>query len=121
MMRAIAYRLQEQHFGGLSRQAKAKLKAYSTGPLSDVGGRAATPKISVKPGTQLVRQWRGQMHTVIALEDGGFDYRDKRYRTLSQIAHHITGTKWSGPAFFGLKTVADASIDDNSDHAGERP
>jgi hypothetical protein len=58
------------------------------------------PKI--KPGTRLVRGWRGDTHVVTVLEEG-FEYRDKRYGSLSEIARLVTGTRWSGPAFFGLK------------------
>jgi hypothetical protein len=51
-----------------------------------------------------MRQWRDQVHDVI-VEDAGFAYRGVRYRSLSEIARIITGTRWSGPAFFGIKTA----------------
>ncbi len=56
----------------------------------------------MKPGMRLVREWRGETHTVLVLEDG-FEWNGKRRRSLSAIAREITGTRWSGPLFFGLK------------------
>jgi Protein of unknown function (DUF2924) len=55
-----------------------------------------------KPGTRLIREWKGQTHEVILTVDG-YDYQGKRYKSLSPIACHITGTHWSGPAFFGTR------------------
>ena len=57
----------------------------------------------IKPGTRLVRQWKQQVHVVEA-EEGGYAYRGSRYENLSEIARLITGTRWSGPLFFGLRT-----------------
>ena len=56
----------------------------------------------MKPGTKFLREWNGRTHEVIAVADGGFLYRGIAYRSLSAIAREITGTRWSGPAFFGL-------------------
>ncbi len=56
---------------------------------------------SLGAGAVLVREWRGAMHRVLVL-DAGFEHAGKRYRTLSEVAYAITGTKWSGPRFFGL-------------------
>ena len=55
-----------------------------------------------KPGTKFLREWNGRTHEVVAMADGGFLYRGIAYRSLSAIAREITGTRWSGPAFFGL-------------------
>jgi hypothetical protein len=60
------------------------------------------PTLLSKPGTRLVREWHGRAHAVIVLEDG-FEYQGRRYASLSRIASLITGTRWSGPVFFGLK------------------
>ncbi len=57
---------------------------------------------SIKPGLRLVREWRGETHHVLVLEDG-FEWNGERRRSLSAIAREITGTRWSGPLFFGLK------------------
>ena len=54
------------------------------------------------PGTRLVRQWRNQVH-LVSVEAGGYEYQGVRYKSLSEVARLITGTRWSGPLFFGLK------------------
>ena len=63
---------------------------------------------SIKPGTRLLREWQGQTHEVIAESTGQFLYRGKTYCSLSAIARAITGTRWSGPTFFGIATPAQA-------------
>ncbi len=101
LLRALAYHVQEQVEGGLSKAARKRL-----GRLADPkrkGSRAPRPPAPrLKPGTRLVREWRGDVHQVTVLDDG-FDYRDIRYASLSRIAREITGTRWSGPLFFGLR------------------
>ncbi len=62
---------------------------------------APFPRPRIKPGTRLVRQWQGRTHTVTTTDDG-YEYEGNRYASLSVIARTITGTRWSGPAFFGL-------------------
>jgi hypothetical protein len=57
---------------------------------------------ALKPGTQLMRSWKGKKHTVLVKTDG-FDFQGRRYTSLSQIANDITGTRWNGHLFFGLK------------------
>jgi len=59
----------------------------------------------LKPGTRLLREWGGRTHTVIVLDEG-FEYDGERYRSLTEIARHITGAHWSGPRFFGLREPA---------------
>ncbi len=66
------------------------------------GDLSAGPAIRLKPGLRLVREWRGETHTVLVLEDG-FEWNGQRRCSLSAIAREITGTRWSGPLFFGLK------------------
>jgi hypothetical protein len=66
------------------------------------GDLSGCPAIRVKPGSKLVREWRGETHTVLVLEDG-FEWHGKRRPSLSSIAQEITGTQWSGPRFFGLR------------------
>ncbi len=63
------------------------------------------PVTRIKPGTKLLRDWQGDTHEVLVLEDGLL-YRGETYRSLSEIARTITGARWSGPAFFGLKRAA---------------
>ncbi len=100
----LAYRLQEREHGGLSQAARRCL-----GELADeVDGRrrSLSPAGSAcKAGTRLVRSWKGELHEVIVSERG-FEYRGRRFTTLSVIAREITGTRWSGPVFFGLREKA---------------
>ncbi len=70
----------------------------------------AAPSRTVKPGAVLVREWRGASHHVSVLENG-FSFRGKHYRSLSEVAREITGTRWSGPLFFGLKRSQEESRD----------
>ncbi len=101
LLRALAYHIQEWAEGGLS-QAALKRLAHLADPKGN-GGRPPRPALSrLKPGTRLVREWRGAVHRVTVGEDG-FDYHGARYASLSQIAREITGTRWSGPLFFGLR------------------
>lgn len=113
LIRALAYRLQEKAYGGLGSAHRRHLLACAE-QVRLKGALLPTARLSVKPGTRLVREWGGETHVVTTLE-GEFEYRDKRYRSLSEIARLITRTRWSGPAFFGLKSKAPARTD------GERP
>ena len=91
--RMIAWRMQEQAFGGLDR-----------GSLKFLDGLArhyGSPRRQLKPGTVLVRDYQGQRHTVTVAPDG-FDWQGTTYASLSAIARAITGTAWSGPRFFAL-------------------
>ena len=106
LVAAIAYRLQEQALGGLRPELQRRLRG-----IAEQVRRGEEPAINsaphVKPGTKLLREWRGKTHEVLVGEDG-FIWQQGRYRSLSQIARAITGTRWSGPVFFGLKQRAPA-------------
>ncbi len=109
LLRAVAYRLQEQAEGGLSRAALrrlAKLAGFNG------GGSQPTlpPALRLKPGSRLVREWRGKVHQVTVIEEG-FDYCGTRYGSLSQIARIITGARWSGPLLFGLRKTGSQAKD----------
>ena len=101
MLRVVAHRLQEQESGGLSdascRRLRQLASTFEADPNADVSTRPP-----VQPGTRLVRQWKEQVH-VVEVEAKGYEYRGSRYGSLSEIARRITGTRWSGPLFFGLK------------------
>src|ERR1700685_4548917 len=101
MLRIVAHRLQEQEFGGLSDAGYRRLRqlaiTFEADPNAVISNRP-----SIKPGTRLVRQWKEQVH-VVEVESEGYEYRGSRYENLSEIARLITGTRWSGPAFFGIK------------------
>ena len=98
---AIAWKLQEKVYGGLTAAEKRKLAGVAE-ELRKNGDLSAGPAIRLKPGLRLVREWRGETHTVLVLEDG-FEWNGERRGSLSAIAREITGARWSGPLFFGLK------------------
>ncbi len=98
---AIAWKLQEKLYGGLTAAQKRRLAGIAE-ELRKNGDLSAGPAIRLKPGLWLVREWRGETHTVLVIEDG-FEWNGQRRRSLSAIAREITGTRWSGPLFFGLK------------------
>jgi hypothetical protein len=101
LVRVLAYRIQEQAFGGLGQSAQKRLRqiarAVEKDPATEI---SAVPPF--KAGTRLLRQWRDQTH-IVTITGSGYEYQGSRYRSLSEIARLITGTRWSGPAFFGLK------------------
>lgn len=99
--RSLAHRLQEDALGGLTPKAKKQLERMAREFKSDPAF-APTPTPVVKAGTRLFREWKGEVHEVAILESGFF-WRGERYASLSRIAREITGTRWSGPVFFGLK------------------
>jgi hypothetical protein len=100
LMYAIAYRMQEQVLGGLTAATRRKLARAAQ---DFAAGRApARPATTIKPGTRLLREWQGVVHEVIVLERG-VQYRGKTWPSLSAVAREITGTRWSGPLFFGMK------------------
>jgi hypothetical protein len=102
VVRGLAHRLQEDALGGLAPALRQRLVRLSLAVERDGGDHFfAAPQ--VKPGTRLIRQWHGAIHQVTVLEND-FAYRGERYPSLSAIARMITGTRWSGPAFFGLRT-----------------
>jgi hypothetical protein len=99
LTRAIAYRLQERAFDGLKPSTRRLLERIAEGGLSSQM-RVASHRTA--PGTVLLREWQGASHQVAVLDDGVV-YRGRRYNSLSEVARVITGTRWSGPLFFGLK------------------
>ncbi len=106
MTRALAYRIQEIAFGGLSKATLRRLTSLAAEFESD--GRIATPaQPRIKPGPRLVREWHGRTHAVVVTEEG-FEFEGKLYRSLTGIAREITGAAWSGPRFFGLARAASA-------------
>lgn len=112
LVRGITYKLQERSLGGLSRSILAKLERIQADV--DAGAskgdlRKSAPPISLKPGTRLIREWRGVTHTVLVDADG-FEWNGQRYRSLTLIAREITGAHWSGPRFFGLRKRAGGSV-----------
>jgi hypothetical protein len=100
MVPVLAYRLQEQAYGGLKKETLARLRQLAH--ESEKGRASLVRAERVKTGTRILRQWRGETHEV-TVGSREFLYRGKAYKSLSEIARLITGTRWSGPLFFGLK------------------
>lgn len=102
----IAYRLQAEAIGDLDAETLRFLKQIDLAPSK----QAAIPlaqafdqrKREVSPGTVLTREWNGDQHRVTVV-DGGFFWGGNAYKSLSEVAKAITGTKWNGPRFFGLR------------------
>src|SRR6202047_5065808 len=99
LVRGITYKLQERAYGGVSAATARKLEEAGAG-LRNRNSITPAPPISLRPGTRLVREWRGVTHTVLIHADG-IEWRGQRYRSLSVVAREITGARWSGPRFFG--------------------
>ena len=99
----LAYRIQELAYGGLSRATLERLEVMAeTLDGGDVTKRRQRVKDRPITGTRLIREWQGVEHCVTVLDDG-FEYQGRPYRSLSAIARAITGTRWNGLIFFGLK------------------
>lgn len=100
LLRAFVHRLEIATFGDLSSRLKKRLtelaQQFETNPDFD-----PTPRTMPSVGSALVRNWNGAKHVVL-VTTGGFQYLDKTYASLSQVAEAITGAHWSGPRFFGL-------------------
>ena len=101
MTRAIAYRLQERQRGGLPSSVRREIARLARVAVR-AGSFEGPPAIRLKPGTRLVREWNGRTLNVTVCEDG-FELDGRQYASLTQIAHDVTGTHWSGPRFFGLR------------------
>jgi hypothetical protein len=98
--RMIAYRIQEEAFGGLDRETVKLLGRLARGEkINELNRR-------LKAGTVLIREYQGEQHNVTVVPDG-FVWRDTTYSSLSTIARAITGTAWNGPRFFGLRVPSD--------------
>ena len=93
--KGIAYEIQCAAFGGLSATVKRALRAAASGTSFESSRHVA-------PGARLIREWNGTVHEVDVVE-GGYVWQGETYRSLTAIARAITGTKWSGPRFFGLE------------------
>jgi hypothetical protein len=123
---ALAYKLQERALGGLKPATRRLLRRVADAAeagrggrspaqavtalisgASDTAARRRTPQapVRIKPGTRLLRTWQGSTHEVLVGESG-VTYRGQAYRSLSEVARLITGQRWSGPLFFGLKQRA---------------
>jgi hypothetical protein len=92
LKRLLAWRIQAEVFGGLDAQTRRKLKSAGSGQ-----------ERSLAPGMKVAREWKGVRHEATVLADS-FDYQGRCYESLSAIAREITGSRWNGPRFFGLRS-----------------
>ena len=100
---ALAWQLQERKYGGLHGATKRKLRLLARAhQRRKRSARVPAASTNLRPGTVIIRQWRGARHVVMVLATG-FQHRGTVYGSLSQLAREITGTRWNGPAFFGLR------------------
>ena len=101
LRRSLAQKIQEKAFGGLN-PTTARLLNRLIAQHAKTPGKIVLPR-RLKPGVILVRQWKGVSHRVTVSQDG-FAYDGKTYDSLSEIARLITGSRWNGPRFFGLRS-----------------
>ena len=104
MVPFLAYRIQEKAYGGLKPTTRSKLLRIARAIEKTPSTTEWLMKPKIKPGTRIVRQWRGETHEVVVTESG-YEYRGTSYRSLSELARKITGARWSGPAFFRLNSA----------------
>jgi hypothetical protein len=104
LRRTIAHRIQEKAYGGLSRPTQRLLDQLVKAAMAKPNGRLELPR-RIKPGSELVRTWKGKTYRVTVMADG-FAYDGERFDSLSEIASDITGTNWNGPRFFGLRSAS---------------
>lgn len=106
LFRTLAYRLQADRFGDLDAESRRILDSVKLdGPGDTLKGVMLgfqRPDYKLQPGTVVSREWNGKMHRVTVTEDG-FGWDGKSYKSLTQVACAITGTRWNGPRFFGFR------------------
>ena len=103
----IAYKVQEEAFGGLSDTVRHRLETIGA-RHSRIKLRARPRDINFVPGTVLLREWGDREHKVAVTAEGLFEYEGNTFKSLTAVARQITGTHWSGPMFFGLNKKAGA-------------
>ncbi len=101
LRRLLAYKIQEKTHGALSLATRKRLRKIASATKRNPGMELSQGP-PLKPGTILTREWQGTLHQVRVLEDG-FEFEGECLTSLSEAARKITGTRWSGPLFFGLK------------------
>lgn len=97
MQDELAHAIQSKLYGGLSKPVKRQIQRLALEKT-----KSTRSKTSIAEGVELVREWNGIKHKVTSVSNG-FEYQGKTYKSLSKVAMEITGTRWSGPVFFGFK------------------
>jgi Protein of unknown function (DUF2924) len=116
LRRSIAHRIQEEAYGGLSREHQRLLDQLVKAAQARPNVRLELPR-RIKPGSELVRTWNRNTYRVVVLEKG-FAWKGRTFFSLSEIAFAITGTKWNGPRFFGLRSSSAKSDERGGSDAG---
>jgi Protein of unknown function (DUF2924) len=104
LRRSIAHRIQEKAYGGLPASTRRLLDQLVKAAMAKPNGRLELPR-RIKPGSELVRTWKGKSYRVMVMADG-FAHDGRTFASLSEIASEITGTRWNGPRFFGLRPTS---------------
>jgi hypothetical protein len=104
LRRSIAHRIQEKAYGGLPASTRRLLEHLVKAAMAKPNGRLELPR-RIKPGSELVRTWKRKTYRVMVMADG-FAHDGRTFASLSQIASEITGTRWNGPRFFGLRPTS---------------
>jgi len=106
LIKHIAWKMQAKENGGYSNKTQKQLDKFAEKFIKGKETKDTSLKeestLEIKAGTRLIREYKGKKHEVISLEKG-FNYKDKVYKSLSAIANEITGTRWNGKVFFGIK------------------
>ena len=103
LRRSIAHRIQERAYGGLPASTRRLLDQLVKAAMAKPNGRLELPR-RIKPGSELVRTWKRKTYRVMVMADG-FAHDGRTFASLSEIASEITGTRWNGPRFFGLRSA----------------
>src|SRR5438045_2791609 len=101
LARAVAYQMQVEAHGGLSNSTKRRLREIAEAVRRGNPDAAGAAR-QIRPGTQMIRQWRDETHIVTSISQV-FEWNGQTYKSLSAVAKEITGTNWNGYAFFGVK------------------
>src|SRR5260370_22707227 len=110
LRRSIANRIQEKAYGGLNASARRLLDQLVKAAMAKPNGRIELPR-RIKPGSELVRTWKGKTYRVMGMADG-FAFDGETFTSLSEIASAITGTNWNVPRFFGLRSAVNKDATD---------
>lgn len=105
IIKHLAWEIQAQKQGGYSPQTRRRLEALAKDLEQNKeinNDNLKTNSLTIKAGTKLIREYQGKNHEVLVLEKG-YQYKEKRYRSLSAIANEITNTRWNGKVFFGVR------------------
>jgi len=112
LRRSIAQRIQERAYGGLPQDSNRLLRQLIKAVRGKPTGKLELPR-RIKAGSELVRTWRGTTYRVKVTPEG-FAFKGETYVSLSEIACKITGTRWNGPRFFGLRTPSETAASGNA-------